>query len=124
MDKLSWQLKPYSCSLHNNFKDELKHLHDLNPSIFRKADCSKKRQDYIFLSFPLFLGLGVFFFFFSMGEVVGVAVSDVLPTSNIRCYLQNLMNSPRNGIHDLCLRRCAIILTYYGWGYTRESLQW
>ena len=39
--------------------------------------------------------------FFSLGEVVGVAVSDVLPTSNIRCYLQNLMNSPRNGIHDL-----------------------
>ena len=37
-----------------------------------------------------------------------MAVSDVLPTSNIRCYLQNLMNSPRNGIHDLCLRRCAI----------------
>ena len=46
--------------------------------------------------------------FFSLGEVVGVAVSDVLPTSNIRCYLQNMMNSPRNGIHDLCLRRCAI----------------
>ena len=46
--------------------------------------------------------------FFSLGEVVGVAVLDVLPTSNIRCYLQNMMNSPRNGIHDLCLRRCAI----------------